>query len=97
MLATANADGQFTISLPIGVATTVTVKAANAVPRKVTFSAEATGVNIGIVAVDYNGDGKVNSTDIALASKTKDIGTKITPDQFKSIARTGVAYSADLA
>ena len=97
LLATANADGQFTISLPIGVATTVTVKAANAVPRDVTFSAEATGVNIGIVAVDYNGDGKVNSTDIALASKTTDIGTKITPDQFKSIARTGVAYSADLA
>ena len=101
LLATANADGQFTVSLPIGVATTVTVKAANAVPRKVTFSAEATGVNIGIVAVDYNGDGKVNSTDIALGSKTTDIGTdidsKITPDQFKSIARTGVAYSADLA
>ena len=97
LLATANADGQFTISLPIGEAKTVTVKAANAVPRNVTFSAEATGVNIGIVAVDYNGDGKVNSTDIALASKTTDIGTKITPDQFKSIVRTGVEYSANLA
>ncbi|MFR2018583.1 MAG: dockerin type I domain-containing protein, partial [Eubacterium sp.] len=60
---------------------------------KVTFTEAKENVQIGIIAIDYNGDGKVNSTDVALASKTKEIGQKITVDQFKSILKSGVNYA----
>lgn len=91
-----NAKGEFTVEIPMGTTTTLTVKAPNGFDRKVTFSAAATGVQIGVVAIDYNGDGKVNSTDVALASKKGEVGTKITADQFKSILKSGVNYSADI-
>lgn len=88
-----DSNGNFSIELPIGETTTVTVKAANGIARNVTFTEAKENVQIGIIAIDYNGDGKVNSTDVALASKTKEIGTKITVDQFKSILRSGVNYA----
>ncbi len=87
------ADGTFSIELPIGETTTVTIKADNGITRTVTFSETKENVEIGIVAVDYNGDGKVNSTDVALASKTGEVGTKITADQFKAIMKSGVNYA----
>ena len=96
LLATAKADGTFSAEIPVGETVTLTVKAANAVERTVTFTQAASGVKIGLVAIDYNGDGKVNSTDVALASKTSDIGTKVTADQFKAIMRSGVHYSSTL-
>ena len=86
-------NGKFTIELPIGETATVTVKAANGIARKVTFTEAKENVQIGIIAIDYNGDGKVNSTDVALASKTDEIGKKITVDQFKSILKSGVNYA----
>ena len=92
-LGRADSNGKFTIELPIGETTTVTVKATNGIARKVTFTEAKENVQIGIIAIDYNGDGKVNSTDVALASKTKEIGTKITVDQFKSILKSGVNYA----
>lgn len=92
-LGRADSNGKFTIELPIGETTTVTVKAENGIARKVTFTEAKENVQIGIIAIDYNGDGKVNSTDVALASKTKEIGTKITVDQFKSILKSGVNYA----
>lgn len=96
LLATAKADGTFSAEIPVGETVTLTVKAANAVERTVTFTQAASGVKIGLVVIDYNGDGKVNSTDVALASKTSDIGTKVTADQFKAIMRSGVHYSSTL-
>lgn len=92
-LGRADQNGKFTIELPIGETTTVTVKAANGIARKVTFTEAKENVQIGIIAIDYNGDGKVNSTDVALASKTDEIGKKITVDQFKSILKSGVNYA----
>lgn len=94
--ATTKAGGSFSINLPIGQATEVTFKGANGFERKVTFSAAATDVNVGYVAIDYNGDGKINSTDIALASVKGEIGDgkKITAGQFKSIMKSGVNYAA---
>lgn len=92
-LGRADSNGKFTIELPIGETATVTVKATNGIARKVTFTEAKENVQIGIIAIDYNGDGKVNSTDVALASKTKEIGTKITVDQFKSILKSGVNYA----
>lgn len=91
----ANSNGNFSIELPIGETTTVTVKAANGIARKVTFTEAKENVQIGIIAIDYNGDGKVNSTDVALASKASEIGEgkKITADQFKSILKSGVNYA----
>ena len=92
-LGRADSNGKFTIELPIGETTTVTVKATNGIARKVTFTEAKENVQIGIIAIDYNGDGKVNSTDVALASKTDEIGKKITVDQFKSILKSGVNYA----
>lgn len=92
-LGRSDSNGKFTIELPIGETATVTVKATNGIARKVTFTEAKENVQIGIIAIDYNGDGKVNSTDVALASKTKEIGTKITVDQFKSILKSGVNYA----
>ena len=92
-LGRADSNGKFTIELPIGETTTVTVKTTNGIARKVTFTEAKENVQIGIIAIDYNGDGKVNSTDVALASKTKEIGQKITVDQFKSILKSGVNYA----
>lgn len=91
----ANSNGNFSIELPIGETTTVTVKATNGIARKVTFTEAKENVQIGIIAIDYNGDGKVNSTDVALASKAGEIGEgkKITADQFKSILKSGVNYA----
>ena len=59
----------------------------------------AQGLKIGVIAIDYNGDGKVNSTDVALASKAGEIGEgkKIAVDQFKKILRSKIAYSDTLA
>ena len=88
-----DSNGNFSIELPIGETTTVTVKATNGIARKVTFTEAKENVQIGIIAIDYNGDGKVNSTDVALASKTDEIGTKITAKQFKSILKSGVNYA----
>lgn len=88
-----DANGKFSIELPIGETTTVTVKAANGIDRKVTFTEAKENVQIGIVAIDYNGDGKVNSTDVVLASKAKEVGTKITAAQFKAIMKSGVKYA----
>lgn len=93
LLGKTKADGTFSIELPIGETTTVTIKADNGITRTVTFSEAKTDVEIGIVAVDYNGDGKVNSTDVALASKAGEVGTKITADQFKAIMKSGVNYA----
>lgn len=92
-LGRADSNGKFTIELPIGETTTVTVKTTNGIARKVTFTEAKENVQIGIIAIDYNGDGKVNSTDVALASKTDEIGKKITVDQFKSILKSGVNYA----
>ncbi|MFQ9063854.1 MAG: hypothetical protein ACLR5R_01640 [Eubacterium sp.] len=92
-LGRSDSNGKFTIELPIGETTTVTVKTTNGIARKVTFTEAKENVQIGIIAIDYNGDGKVNSTDVALASKTKEIGQKITVDQFKSILKSGVNYA----
>lgn len=94
LLGKSKADGSFSIELPLGETTTVTIKANNGITRTVTFSEAKENVQIGIVELDYNGDGKVNSTDVALASKTTDIGTKITADQFKAILKSGVNYAA---
>lgn len=92
-LGRSDSNGKFTIELPIGETTTVTVKTTNGIARKVTFTEAKENVQIGIIAIDYNGDGKVNSTDVALASKAKEIGQKITVDQFKSILKSGVNYA----
>ena len=92
-LGRSDSNGKFTIELPIGETTTVTVKTTNGIARKVTFTEAKENVQIGIIAIDYNGDGKVNSTDVALASKTDEIGKKITVDQFKSILKSGVNYA----
>lgn len=92
-LGRSDSNGKFTIELPIGETATVTVKATNGIARKVTFTEAKENVQIGIIAIDYNGDGKVNSTDVALASKTDEIGKKITVDQFKSILKSGVNYA----
>lgn len=92
-LGRSDSTGKFTIELPIGETTTVTVKTTNGIARKVTFTEAKENVQIGIIAIDYNGDGKVNSTDVALASKTDEIGKKITVDQFKSILKSGVNYA----
>lgn len=91
-------DGSFSAEVPAGT-TSITVKAANGINRTVSVSGAATALKIGVIAIDYNGDGKVNSTDIALASKAGEIGAdkKITADQFKKIMRAKVAYSDTLA
>ena len=90
--------GDFAIELPIGTTTEVTFKAPNGISRTVSFSAEATGVVVGVIAIDYNGDGKVNSTDVALGSKKGEIGEnkKISAEHFKNILKAPVNYSSTL-
>ena len=91
-------DGSFIAEVPAGT-TSITVEATNGINRTVPVSGATEGLNIGVIAIDYNGDGKVNSTDVALASKAGEIGEgkKITADQFKNILKTKIAYSNTLA
>lgn len=98
VVANTKADGSFTAEVPAGT-TSITVKATNGINRTVPVSGATEGLNIGVIAIDYNGDGKVNSTDVALASKAGEIGEgkKITADQFKKILRAKIAYSNTLA
>lgn len=98
VVANTKADGSFTAEVPAGT-TAITVKAANGISRTVSVSGATEGLKIGVIAIDYNGDGKVNSTDVALASKAGEIGEgkKITADQFKKILRSKIAYSNTLA
>lgn len=98
VVASTKDDGSFVAEVPAGT-TSIVVKATNGISRTVAVSGAAQGLKIGVIAIDYNGDGKVNSTDVALASKAGEIGEgkKIAVDQFKKILRSKIAYSDTLA
>lgn len=99
LVATANANGEYSLTLPLGEASTVTVKAANGIDRTFTVeSEEDTTANIGLVVYDYNADGKVNAVDAALMSKAgKATNTNEFKAAFKDMLRNGVAYADVLA
>lgn len=89
------ADGSFTVEIPLGV-TDVTFEVAGGIDRTVSFDGETSveGAQVGVIALDFNNDGKINATDAALGSKLE--AAKLTGVNFKSIMRNGVKYNATL-
>ena len=102
-----NADGSYTLTgLEIG-EYTIVFSGAHSIDREATLVVarenadydKITVDNIGLCVVDYNKDGKINSTDVALFSKYKtDLnGDKIFDSKdfeiFKSFLRQPVAYT----
>lgn len=89
------ADGSFAIEVPLGV-TDVKFVADKGIDRTVSFDGATSveGAQIGVIALDFNNDGKINATDAALASKNE--ASKLTGVNFKSIIRNGVQYNATL-
>lgn len=94
-IGTTQADGTFSVEVDLGV-TEVTFKVANGFDRTITTDGQTSddAMSVGVVAIDFNNDGKVNAIDVALGSKAKKIGADklITGAQFKSIMKTGVKY-----
>lgn len=89
-----DSNGAFSVEVPLGV-TDVTFTV-NGQSRTVSFdgATEVAGAQVGIVDLDFNGDGKINATDAALGSKlNKD---KLANVNFKSILKYGVQYNATL-
>ncbi|WP_177918609.1 hypothetical protein [uncultured Eubacterium sp.] len=90
---TAN-DGKFTAKVAVGKEAKVEFKGDGVVTRTLTYSDTVEGLNVGVVAVDYNGNGKIDAVDAALTAKK---GVKgLTNEQFKSLLKTGVNYNATL-
>ena len=89
------ADGSFTIEVPLGV-TDVKFVADKGIDRTVSFDGATSveGAQVGVIALDFNNDGKINATDAALASKNEK--SKLTGVNFKSIIRNGVQYNATI-
>ena len=89
------ADGSFTIEVPLGV-TDVKFVADKGIDRTVSFDGATSveGAQVGVIALDFNNDGKINATDAALASKNEP--SKLTGVNFKSIIRNGVQYNATI-
>lgn len=93
-VATTAADGTFTAKVAVGTTAKVEFKGADVVTRTLTFTEATEGANVGVVAVDYNGNGKIDAVDAAFTAKK---GLKgLTADQFKQILKTGVNYNASL-
>lgn len=95
-IGTTNANGEFTVSVPLAV-TEVKFEVPNGFDRTITTDGATTdtAMNVGVVAIDFNNDGKINTIDVALGSKLGVIGKdkQITGSQFVSIMRTGVNYA----
>lgn len=94
-VARTDANGSFTIEVPLGV-TDVKFVADKGIDRTVSFDGATSVENaqIGVIALDFNNDGKINATDAALASKNEP--SKLTGVNFKSIIRNGVQYNATI-
>lgn len=88
------ADGTFTAKVPVGATAKVEFKGTDVVTRTLTFTEATEGAKVGVVAVDYNGNGKIDAVDAAFTAKK---GLKgLTNDQFKQLLKTGVNYKASL-
>lgn len=93
-VATTDADGTFTAKVAVGKEAKVEFKGDGVVTRTLTFTETTEGANVGVVAVDYNGNGKIDAVDAAFTAKK---GLKgLTADQFKQLLKTGVNYNATL-
>lgn len=93
-VATTAADGRFTARVAVGTTAKVEFKGTNVVTRTLTFTEATEGANVGVVAVDYNGNGKIDAVDAAFTAKKGLNG--LSADQFKQILKTGVNYKASL-
>ena len=92
--ATTAADGTFTAKVAVGKEAKVEFKGDGVVTRTLTFTEATEGANVGVVAVDYNGNGKIDAVDAAFTAKK---GLKgLTSEQFKNLLKTGVNYNAAL-
>ena len=93
-IGTTDASGNFSVEVPLGV-TDVTFSI-NGASRTVAFdgATEVAGAKVGLIDLDFNNDGKINATDLALGAKLNK--TKITGVNFKSIMRYGIQYNATL-
>lgn len=88
------ANGTFTAKVPVGATAKVEFKGTDVVTRTLTFTEATEGAKVGVVAVDYNGNGKIDAVDAAFTAKK---GLKgLTNDQFKQLLKTGVNYNATL-
>ena len=94
-VARTDVNGSFTIEVPLGV-TDVKFVADKGIDRTVSFDGATSveGAQVGVIALDFNNDGKINATDAALASKNE--ASKLTGVNFKSIIRNGVQYNATI-
>lgn len=94
-VARTDVNGNFTIEVPLGV-TDVKFVADKGIDRTVSFDGATSveGAQVGVIALDFNNDGKINATDAALASKNE--ASKLTGVNFKSIIRNGVQYNATI-
>ena len=94
-VARTDVNGSFTIEVPLGV-TDVKFVADKGIDRTVSFDGATSveGAKVGVIALDFNNDGKINATDAALASKNE--ASKLTGVNFNSIIRNGVQYNATI-
>lgn len=98
---TTKADGTFSIALPKtfnednSVAdVTVEIKGNAIITRTFVVNADNANANIGVVAIDFNGDNKIDATDAALLAKN---GTKLVSEsEFETILKNGVNYSSSI-
>lgn len=95
---TTKADGTFSVALPKSFTdngaiadVTVEIKGANVITRTFTVNDDTSNANVGVVAIDFNGDNKIDATDAALLAKN---GSKLVSNaEFTSILKSGVNYS----